>query len=303
MSQPPLVSCLMSVFNGERYLAEAVASILGQTLTDFEFVVIDDGSTDGSPRLLERFAAADSRIRLTRRPNTGLTQALNEGLKLCLGEFVARMDADDVAEPARFERQVSFLRQYPDCVAVGCGLQLVDPDSAPLGEQRLPATHEAIVGKLLQGEGAVPHPSAMIRREAVLAVGGYREDFPAAQDLDLWLRLSERGRLANLDEILLRYRLHADSVTSRRRQQQLACAARAVREALLRRGLPVPERIQWQDPKPASLARTLRGWARMAWRSGHVSTARKHARAAFQADPWCWSNLGLLRLLLPRTEA
>ena len=299
MSQSPLVSCVMSVFNGKRYLADAVESILSQTFTDFEFVVIDDGSTDTSPRLLERYAAADSRLRLTRRPNTGLTRALNEGLRLARGEFVARMDGDDVAERTRFERQVAFLRQHADCVAVGCALQLLDPDGAPLAEQRPPTTHEAIVARLLQGEGAVPHPSAMIRRSALLAVGGYREDFPAAQDLDLWLRLSEFGRLANLGEILLRYRLHADSVTARRRTQQLACAERAVREALLRRGQPVPGRIQLPDAKPSSPARTLRGSARMAWRSGHVSTARKHAWAAFQAAPWCCSNLGLLRLLLP----
>src|SRR3954465_13575599 len=119
MSSAPIVSVVMPVYNAQRYLAEAVDSILAQTWRYFEFVIVDDGSTDRSPKLLERYAVRDSRIKLTLRPNTGIVGALNDGIAAASGEFPARMDADDVALPRRLEKQVAYLTELPKVMALG----------------------------------------------------------------------------------------------------------------------------------------------------------------------------------------
>lgn len=276
----------MAAFNAERYLAEAVASILAQTMRDFEFIIVDDGSTDRTPELLHQFAGQDPRVKILRQANRGLTCSLNAAARTARGELLARMDADDIAEPDRFERQASFLSQPDDCVALGTSLVLIDPDGETLAEQIAPIGHEAILDQLLHGKGAIPHSSAMIRRSAFEKVGGYREQFAAAQDLDLWLRLADIGRLANLPEPLLRYRLHADSVTTRKRELQLSCAQQAVREARRRLGDPYADAFQIQPPPPSNRARIIRSWARMALKSHRTSIARKHAWSAFRQNPW-----------------
>src|SRR5262245_4670824 len=116
---PPLVSVVMPVYNAAAYVAQAVESIRAQTLGDFEFIIVNDGSTDRSPRLLEGFAARDSRIKLISRPNTGIVGALNDGVAAARGELIARMDADDVSLPTRLEKQVTFMRSHPQVVALG----------------------------------------------------------------------------------------------------------------------------------------------------------------------------------------
>src|SRR5947207_3955675 len=126
MSPDPQMSVLMPVYNAKRYIDRAISSILEQTVADFEFVIIDDGSIDGTSHLLERFAKTDKRIRLIRQENTGLTRALNRGLGEARGELVVRMDADDVAHPRRLEIQARFLAQNPDCLAVGASILMID---------------------------------------------------------------------------------------------------------------------------------------------------------------------------------
>ena len=130
----PRVSVALPVHNCERYVAEAIESILAQTFTDFEFLIVDDGSTDGTLPILNRFAARDSRIRVISRPNTGIVGALNEILGLARADLVARMDADDVALPVRFERQVRYLDEHPECVMVGSRVTIIDPDGDALTE-------------------------------------------------------------------------------------------------------------------------------------------------------------------------
>src|SRR5262249_36170786 len=139
---------------------------------------------------------------------------LNEGMRAARGEFIARMDADDVSLSQRFDRQVEYLRRQPDCVAVGCDMLMIDPDGDPLSKVTHDVEHEAIEANLLTGGlGVIAHPASMVRRSALLAVGGYREEFESIEDFDLWLRLAELGRLANLPEILFKYRLHHANVT------------------------------------------------------------------------------------------
>ncbi len=136
MPPAPSVSVLMPIYNAELTLAEAVESILAQTFTDFELIVVDDGSTDGSLQMLQKFAHRDTRIRIISRPNTGIAGALNEAMDAARGEFLARMDADDISLPARFEKQVAFLQEHPDVVLLGSRVMLVEPYGTPMYETR-----------------------------------------------------------------------------------------------------------------------------------------------------------------------
>ena len=298
----PVVSVLMPVYNAERYVGEAVRSILAQTFSDFEFIVIDDGSTDRSGELLSALAAADRRIRLIRRPNTGYLRALNEGLGYCSGEFVARMDADDVSLPERFERQIGYLREHPECLVVGSGMLRMDADGDPICEEPMPTAHEEIEARLLKGLGALPHPSAMIRREAIVAAGGYREAYYGAEDHDLWLRLAERGRLANLPEPLVKCRIHPENFTFVNEDRTRRVLAGSVADAYRRRGQACPNRpLAELSPALAGIDRS-RAWTRSAIYAGHYRTARKHALAIWKRSPGRWDSWVLLihALLGPR---
>jgi glycosyltransferase involved in cell wall biosynthesis len=228
----------MPVYNAERYVAEAVESILGQTFTDFEFLITDDGSTDRSLSILRRYARQDPRIRLVSRPNTGYAIALNEMLAAARGELVARMDADDIALPRRFELQVGLLQGRDDVDCVGGWHQNIDYAGRFLIESHMPTEHEEMQRLLIKGKCPFSHPSVMMRRSAVTRLGGYREDFMPAEDLDLWLRISEQGRLANVPEVVLKYRVHYQSISQTQLERQIDRAGRALAEACARRGIP-----------------------------------------------------------------
>lgn len=290
----PTVSVLMPVYNAERYVAEAVESILAQTFKDFEFVIIDDGSTDGSRAILEGYAKQDSRIRLVSRPNTGYVVALNEMLSLASGELIARMDADDAALPARFARQVEYLLEHAEYVAVGCQILLVDPDGDPLREVELKLNHADIVRVFLESGFGIGHPCAMIRREALDTIGGYREDLETAEDLDLFLRLADIGQLANLPDVLLRYRLHREKVSVRawRRQYDTHCAIITSHRSRL--GLPSLEKLPPPRP-PSSVCEEYRTWAWWALlKARNSKTARKNAFRALRLEPFSLASWRVL---------
>jgi GT2 family glycosyltransferase len=241
MNRKPAVSVLMPVHNGEVYLAEAVRSILGQTFSDFEFLIVDDGSTDGTPGILADFAAADARIRIHDQPHCGLVAALNRAVQIADGEFLARMDADDVAQPRRFERQVGYLRSHPQVAVLGTAMLAIAPDGRPLNQIRFPRS-PADVRRGLERWCCLAHPTVIMRAEAVRAEGGYRAAYSdAAEDYDLWLRIAERYDLANLSDCLLNYRRHGTQLSARRRNSyalgKLAARAAAARR---RQGLPDP---------------------------------------------------------------
>lgn len=280
------VTALMPVYNNERYLAAAVESILNQTYRDFEFIIIDDGSSDGSLTMLEQYAADDSRIRLFSRPNTGYTIALNEGLRLARGEFIARMDADDIAAPDRFRRQVQYLDDHPDCVVVGGSVLLIDRDGDPIREMCLGYSHEEIDGAHLQGKGgAIIHPAAMIRKWGFDRVGEFREDYECAEDLDIFLRLAEVGKVANLPEVVLQYRQHLSSIGYARADEQQRYTVCAVRDAHERRGIPLS--ADWRHPiqGKVSAASSYRKWVWWALSGQNVRTARKYAMKAIWREP------------------
>lgn len=227
-TSPPRISVVMPVYNGERFLDEAIVSIISQTFADFEFIIVDDGSQDGTPEILQRFQNSDPRIVIHRQPyNVGITACLNLGCSLAQGEFIARMDADDISLPLRFEMQVRFLDANPRVALVGTQAIWMDSDGIQLKQNLVPELPKVIGWRLLVSNPII-HPSVMMRRAAVKALNFYRvQDLPG-QDYDLWARLSMESELANLPDLLLKYRVRSDSITG----QKQAAQARSVAEVM-----------------------------------------------------------------------
>lgn len=222
----PQVSVVLPVWNGERYLKESIDSILAQDFRDFELIIVDDGSTDTTGEVIARYAG-DPRVRVHRQENQGLVAALNAGLELSRADFVARLDADDVALPRRLSLQLAHLHKNPDVMAAGSAVELMDADGRTLGIRRYPVGKAMATRGLLDG-CTLAHPAVMMRKAAVKKVGAYRECFRHAEDYDLWLRLTELGQVDNLPETLIRYRLHAQSVTKRHSARQSFAAKAAL---------------------------------------------------------------------------
>jgi len=234
----PLVTVLMPVHNGEAFVADAIESILDQTFRDFECLIIDDGSTDRSVAIIEGYG--DSRIRLVRNEQQiELIRTLNRGLELARGKYVARMDADDISLPERLERQVGFLQANPGVGA--CGTWVVAMGDREGEIWGCPESAEEIRCRLLFG-AALAHPSVCMRRDAFARHRlQFDEAYPHAEDYQLWRRASEIFPLANIGEVLLRYRIHAGSVSRTRLQEQEATVRRIHEEALSRLGLTPAE--------------------------------------------------------------
>jgi glycosyltransferase involved in cell wall biosynthesis len=284
--QVPAISVILACYNTERYIGAAVKSILAQTFRDFEFIIIDDGSTDRSAEILKQLATEDSRIKLVSRPNKGLTKSLNEGLSLAIAPLVARMDADDLSLPTRFEKQFEYLNTNPECVCVGSRVTLIDPYDSPINTTDHKLTHDEIDADLLKGIGwSIVHPAAMMRTEAVRRGGGYQEQFKTSQDLDLWLRLAEIGKLANLPEALVQYRQHFESVAFTKADEQWRVKTQIVGDAYDRRGLKRPTEWPFNRRVPLSLVEQLKRWAWAALKAGNPKVARKHAVQMMKKRP------------------
>ena len=168
-------------------------SVLAQTMRDFELVVVDDGSTDRTPQILDRYAAADRRVRVVHRDNGGISAAANAGLEACRGTYVARLDSDDVAKPQRLEAQLAYLKKH-DLIACGTWHELIDERSRYLKTLRPPTDDATIQQLLLEGHGAICNPTSMYRKQPFIDLGGYTLELASAEDLDCWLRLGEHGK-------------------------------------------------------------------------------------------------------------
>ena len=212
----PKVTVLMAVYNAERFLSEATESILRQTWSDFEFLIINDGSTDNSREIVLSFN--DSRIRLVENQcNIGLTKSLNRGLQLSKGEYVARQDADDISYPKRLERQVQFLDTYSDIALLGSQARTIDEKGMPHKTNllRIPVGLLAIRWYLMF-QNAFIHSSVMFRRSVVWKkLGGYDESFARAQDYELWSRIARNYKVENLSDVLIDHRFEYGSIVSR----------------------------------------------------------------------------------------
>jgi glycosyltransferase involved in cell wall biosynthesis len=241
----------MSVYNTPAPMLErAVDSILKQSLGDFEFLILDDGSTEASTRiyLMESAAARDARIRLYLEPHRGLTPTLNRGLALAQGDLIARQDADDWSEPERLERQAAYLEMHPETGLAGSAAWTHQQDETPLWPVRLPAAKGLILDAFRRGSNPFVHGSVMFRAEAAREVGGYREELPCSQDYDFLWRLTEAVGAANLAEPLYHYRYSGASVSASRaaEQERAHRAARLLAQARLR-GEPEDVAQAWAD--------------------------------------------------------
>jgi hypothetical protein len=220
MPSPPTVSVVMPVYNGARFVSAAIASVCQQTYSDFEFLVIDDGSTDATPVLLAEAGRRDSRIQIVSQSiNRGVVAARNAGMQRAEGRFVAVMDSDDVALPDRLVRQVAYMEAHPDIAALGGAVQLIDENDVP-GPTKAYPLEPALVAWSLLFFNSMAHSTLMLRRDCLK--GGYPEG--GAEDYALLMELSLRARLANLPEVLVRYRTWPGALTTRtwERQEQHA---------------------------------------------------------------------------------
>jgi glycosyltransferase involved in cell wall biosynthesis len=236
----PAVTVLMPVRDGARHLPEALDSILRQTWRDLECVVCDDGSADATPEILARAAAADGRLRVLRLPRAGIVAALNAGLAAARADWVARMDADDIAAPDRLEHQMAAAAHHPGSAAIGGAWRVVGPDGR-FRRRIAPPLEPAEIAEALLRHNPLAHPTMLLRRDAVVELGGYRAAFRSAEDYDLWLRLAERHPIRCVPNTLIDYREHAGQTAwaeiAHRVHAELG--ARAAAQAR-RAGLPDP---------------------------------------------------------------
>ena len=292
----------MPVHNRATFVERACQSVLAQTFRDFELVIVDDGSGDDSPRLLQALARTDSRIRLSLRENRGLIASRNELLSLARAPLVAWMDSDDISLPNRLEVQLARFEADPGLMCLGSAVLEIDGDDDPVRRDVFPSDHDAIVAGLLEG-GAMRFPTTMMRRQAAAEVGGFREPFKVGEDLDLFLRLAEVGKLANLPDVLLHYRLHLGSTTSLLFQgwftyrDTILALARERRETgrdRLQRGESVTLMFRPAERGPPTAAwSNHRQWADQALADRFLPTARKHALKALRLAPRelaCWKT-------------
>jgi glycosyltransferase involved in cell wall biosynthesis len=273
----PAVSIIVGAYNCPRYLPIAIDSLLRQSFTHFELLLVDDGSTDRrTPALLKKFARRDPRVRIITAPHAGIVSIRNRGLAEAAAPLIGCMDQDDWAFPTRFAAQVDFLHKHPDVAVVGGWQELMDPAGRPIRVIHTPTDHDAIEACHLSGVTAIGHPTALYRADVARAVGGYSPHSELAEDLHLWLRIAEVAKLANLPQVVLRYRVHAQSTSSLRHERQLAVITAICAAAWQRRGLP-PRPLATQSWRPDHSRHSQRnfdlgqGWS--AFQSGHRKTA------------------------------
>lgn len=215
----PSVSVTMVIRNVERFLAESIESILGQTFADFEFIIVDFGSTDNSKSIALNYAAKDTRISVHEIPNSGLAEARNAACSLAQGRYIAIMDADDIALPHRLEVEVRFMESHPEVALLGAANEWVNSAGESICVNYFPAGDDEIRSELAS-HCPFCQPTVLVRREAFARAGGYRAAFAPAEDYDLWMRIAEHSQCANLSQVVLKYRIHPHQVSMRMRKQQ-----------------------------------------------------------------------------------
>lgn len=215
----PNISVVLPVYNGEKYLGKAIESILGQTYADFEFIIINDGSKDTTPEIIQRYAEKDSRIVVIHQENAGLVATLNRGLSSAKAPFIARMDADDIALPDRFKDQIAYMQMHPEIAVLGTSIRFIDENDQPIHDSLYPSDSADVAAEMLR-TNPVAHPTVMMRKSVIDAEGGYNRLFNYAEDYELWLRISEKYSIANLAGIYLLYRQHENKVSFLHSQDQ-----------------------------------------------------------------------------------
>ncbi|KHD38315.1 glycosyl transferase [Clostridium acetobutylicum] len=215
----PKVSIVMPVYNSERYLAEAIESILDQTYNDFEFIIVDDGSTDESYNIISSYANKDNRIIVISREHRGLVDSLNEGINIARGKYIARMDADDISINNRIEKQFEFLELNKDVDILGTRIEAfgdIDEKQKTIYNSAFSIKFDSQnIEQVFLTSCAIPHPSVMFKKDSIVKLRGYRKEYDTAEDYDLWLRAIRNGyKIVRMDECLIKYRVHNKSKTA-----------------------------------------------------------------------------------------
>lgn len=241
---PASIDIVMPVFNCERFIADSIKSVIAQSLTDWRLIIVDDMSTDKTAQIIDSFMSKDRRILILKGDHRGVASAINLGLTKVTAEYVARLDGDDIALPERLQVQHEFMLRNPDVIVVGSGATLIDEQNRRLRQRHVPIGWEHI-RDLLKTRNCLCHPTVLIRTTALRQVGGYRDKFRTSQDYDLWLRLSEIGRIENLPQSLLLYRRHSSQIStgSNSHRQTLYSVGAAIDFFLRKYRLPESETL------------------------------------------------------------
>lgn len=293
----PLVSVVMVVCNVDRFLPESIESVLAQTFNDFEFIIMDFGSTDQSRALASSYAARDSRIRIHGIPHCGVAEARNAACFLADGKYIAIQDADDISLPSRLMWEVDFMGKHPEVGFLGGAWEWVDAEAKSLWVDNVLTENHELQSALLTCCPFI-HTSVLMRREAFALVGGYRTTFAQAHDYDLWLRMSERFQCANLKQVVVHYRIHPHQVSLHKRRQQTLAVLAARASALARRTQNADPLNSVQEITPAVLLKMgvthaqqqaelfvqYRNWIRTMFVAGEYSLALKTAMEVLESD-------------------
>jgi len=210
-----MLTVIMPVWNGARYLREAIESILNQSVADFEFLILDDGSTDQTPDILREFGKRDPRIRIINLAHEGIVKALNRGVAEAKGEWIARMDCDDVASRERLAKQMRALLERPQAVLCHTAIQQIGDPRYMTKLQRFPRTQAMIAARLCY-QCPIVHPTVVFSKEGFLKAGGYKAEERHAEDYSLWGRMLPMGEFIGLNEPLLDFRVHGDSISKKK---------------------------------------------------------------------------------------
>lgn len=242
-SDSPKITVVMPVYNTEKYLRQAIESILNQDYTNFVFAIVDDCSKDGSYEICQEYARKDSRIQLSQNEvNSGYIHSLNTAIARANTEFIARMDSDDICMPTRLSKQLELITASEDIVLVGSQIETIDEDDKLIRCMNLPTGTDSLDDWQMTGRGtAVCHPSALYRKSAFDRVGGYNKEFYPAEDFHMWLQYAELGKIVNHPEVLVHYRVHKNSVSQKNRQIQEDAIWRGIQTALQRRNIPLEQ--------------------------------------------------------------
>ena len=289
--QTPLVTVLMPVYNAQSYLKEAIDSILNQSHTDFEFLIVDDGSTDESVNIINSYS--DSRIRLIKQSNAGVSGALNTGLSLAKGKYIVRFDADDVSLANRIEVQLAFMEQHPDYVLVGCDVEyLTEFGEFIFQYQNTGHRDEEIRARLLKKNPFI-HSAVIALKEVLLKCGGYDPLAHTFEDHLLWTKVIEYGKVCNLNAVLVRVRLNAQSVTSDERMR--GARFLSLRQDILNRKGTVSETegaalrailLKQNATSEKAMGYHMLVAKKYLWNNYQPKKVRLHCRQMFQLNPW-----------------
>jgi glycosyltransferase EpsE len=212
----PLISVIMSVYNDELFLRESIESILTQSFKDFEFIIINDASTDNCLEIIKEYQKSDRRIKIiNHEKNEGLARSLNDGILISRGRYIARHDSDDIALTNRLSKQIDYVLKNPHIKLLGSSAIKINENGEKMGEIPVPLTNQEIIKHISRGNPFI-HPSVIIDKEALINIGMYDENIRRTQDYELWFRMLTKYQCSNLNEVLLLYRINSNGMSKKK---------------------------------------------------------------------------------------